>query len=69
MEKQRFLNPGSDEALDAGCLCAVLDNNHGRGYFGIPNQFVISEDCPLHGQPYKGEGGEWKEATREERAK
>lgn len=42
-------NPGSDEALDMGCTCAVLDNGHGKGYFGEPGVFVMSEDCPLHG--------------------
>lgn len=40
-------NPGSDEALDQGCTCAVLENNHGRGnHLG---SFTISMDCPLHG--------------------
>jgi hypothetical protein len=42
-------NPGSDEAIDMGCTCAVLDNAHGRGYFGEPGVFVMSGDCPLHG--------------------
>lgn len=43
-------NPGSDEAIESGCTCPVLDNSHGRG-FGWPGseQFWISEDCPLHG--------------------
>jgi hypothetical protein len=41
-------NPGSDEALDKGCTCPVLDNAHGRGYM---NQvyFWINNNCPLHG--------------------
>lgn len=42
--------PGHDEAIDAGCTCAVLDNGHGNlaaardrgGYW-------IFTDCPLHG--------------------
>lgn len=42
-------NPGSDEAIAQGCTCPVLDNEHGRGYMGIPNVFVRSEKCPLHG--------------------
>lgn len=45
-------NPGSDEALDQGCTCPVMDNGHGRGYYTDPDgviQFVISCDCPIHG--------------------
>jgi hypothetical protein len=47
-------NPGSDEALDAGCICAVLDNAHGRGAFDFPPDedgnpmFWITGGCPLH---------------------
>lgn len=41
-------NPGSDAALDRGCLCPVLDNGHGRGYMGMPHVFVYRADCPLH---------------------
>lgn len=44
-------NPGSREALAQGCICAVLDNEHGRGCYtdeaGNP-QFWISGGCPLH---------------------
>ena len=45
-------NPGSNEALDAGCTCPVLDNGHGRGLLGDGEKFgwVINEGCPLHGQ-------------------
>ena len=42
-------NPGSDKAIEKGCICPVVDNNYGRGYI-IPGQFVIVEDCPLHGK-------------------
>lgn len=44
-------NPGSDEAIDAGCSCARADNRSGRGFYevdGVP-QFWIRTDCPLHG--------------------
>ena len=43
--------PGSDEALDLGCRCPVLDNAHGKGFpWGDTNPaFWIAEDCPLHG--------------------
>lgn len=53
--KESPLNPGSDEALVEGCRCSVLDNAHGKGYFGgvVDEQgrpsFVISWICPLHG--------------------
>ena len=43
-------NPGSDEALDKGCTCPVMDNAHGRGAWGSDGElFIMSEDCPLHG--------------------
>lgn len=42
-------NPGSDEARRQGCTCPVLDNAHGQGYYGVEGQFVMVEDCPLHG--------------------
>lgn len=54
MSTKTIPNPGSDEALDAGCRCAVLDNGHGRGaYGGVKGpdgkpMFWISGDCPLH---------------------
>ncbi|BAY55214.1 hypothetical protein NIES2135_20370 [Leptolyngbya boryana NIES-2135] len=43
-------NPGSNEALNLGCRCPVLDNSHGKGYFMQPGLFVFNSDCPLHGQ-------------------
>ncbi len=43
--------PGSDEAIELGCLCPVLDNGRGRGMFkdkdGQP-VFWINGYCPLH---------------------
>jgi hypothetical protein len=51
-------NPGSEEAGKMGCLCPVLDNEHGRG---IPYprtdgknpvefpSFWTRDDCPIHG--------------------
>jgi hypothetical protein len=41
-------NPGSDEALARGCLCAVLDNCHGRHAPYPPDGWVITEGCPVH---------------------
>lgn len=43
-------NPGSDEALLQGCLCPVLDNNHGR-HTPWPGEWWIREGCPLHDPP------------------
>jgi hypothetical protein len=41
-------NPGSDEALDLGCRCAVLDNNHGRSAPWPPDGWWITVGCPVH---------------------
>ena len=54
-------HPGSDEANDKGCLCAVMDNGYGRGYMGIDGHqiskvtgreygWMVSGNCPLHGE-------------------
>ncbi len=43
-------NPGSDEAIKAGCQCPILDNCHGKGaYDGKDGVYWINEECPLHG--------------------
>ncbi len=45
-------NPGSDEAIAAGCLCPVMDNEYGQGC-GVGENgavlFWMSADCPIHG--------------------
>ena len=45
-------HPGSDEALDQGCSCPVLDNARGAGIGCDGEQFGwwISGDCPMHGE-------------------
>jgi len=49
MKKSKaVLNPGSDEAIEAGCRCPVLDNCHGKGSSWGNNMFWFSSDCPLH---------------------
>jgi hypothetical protein len=50
---EREPDPGSDEAVEQGCLCPVMDNNHGRGS-GYPGAaggatYWVNADCPLHG--------------------
>lgn len=41
-------NPGSDEAIEQGCLCPVLDNGHGRESMFGPNVWIFRADCPVH---------------------
>lgn len=61
-------NPGSDAAIDQGCTCPVLDNEHGRGAYmadGAP-VFYINENCLVHHKaknPIEQEV-EWCEANR-----
>lgn len=50
-----FLPPGSDEAIEAGCTCPVLDNAHGEGYMGQEGVYVYVEGCPIH--PFRGDEG------------
>lgn len=48
--------PGSDEAIELGCLCPRMDNGYGKGYMGIAGQYVIVEGCPVHPMPSDAEG-------------
>ena len=41
-------NPGSPAARAGGCICAVLDNNHGRYAPWPPDGWWVTEGCPLH---------------------
>jgi hypothetical protein len=43
------LNPGSDEAVAAGCKCPVLDNRSGWGSSYGKGKFWMNADCPIHG--------------------
>lgn len=43
------LDPGSPEAVEAGCTCSALDNHCGVGFKGQPGVFLIQLRCPLHG--------------------
>ena len=43
--------PGSAEAIAAGCMCPVLDNNHGKfPVFELDGQpcWWKTEGCPIH---------------------
>ncbi len=41
-------NPGSDKARENGCFCAVVDNNRGRFAPWPPDNWWITEGCPVH---------------------
>lgn len=45
-------NPGSDEAVAAGCVCPRMDNGYGVGRrYGADGgrpYFVMVLDCPYH---------------------
>ena len=43
--------PGSDAAVEQGCTCPVIDNQHCAGgcEFAGEMQWWIAEECPLHG--------------------
>lgn len=43
--------PGSESAIDRGCLCPSLDNGHGRGRRRADGdvEYWITAGCPLHG--------------------
>ena len=46
-------NPGSPEAVEAGCLCPTMDNHNGKGFqMGEENgvMFWMVRSCPLHGR-------------------
>ena len=49
VKRKQILNPGSDEAVVNGCRCPRMDNGYGRGRGD--GQFVMNEDCPMHGSP------------------
>lgn len=65
-------NPGSDEALDMGCTCPVLDNRHGKGSYKSEG-FIIDMECPIHSSsvqekecPYAAEGSFWCKCYKHE---
>ena len=58
-------NPGTKEAIDAGCICPVLDNNYGKGIpiktkdGTIQTGYWMDGACPIHKLPeLKAEDGE-----------
>lgn len=45
------LDPGSSEAITAGCTCDPRANNHGQGHVDNAGVRVYTpdENCPIHG--------------------
>lgn len=59
-QRKKIPNPGSKDAINMGCTCAVLDNGHGAGCGQFTDSgepcFWITENCPIHGiESSKGE--------------
>lgn len=42
-------DPGSPEALLAGCTCPVMDNNNGNGMGEEREIYTVDALCPIHG--------------------
>jgi hypothetical protein len=41
--------PGSKKAIDMGCRCPVLDNNHGAGFISRGEVcYIYNVVCPIH---------------------
>lgn len=52
-------NPGSEDAVNAGCTCPVLDNNRGLwapmpGWADNPPNWWMVVGCPLHDPDSRG---------------
>ena len=48
-------SPGSNDAVEAGCTCPILDNAHGGGFPGKEGSVMywVAQGCRLHGQAHK----------------
>ena len=56
--ESKIPNPATKEAIKAGCICPVMDNEYGRGYMGQEGVFVYNANCPVHGgETKKAKGG------------
>ena len=47
-EPRAIPNPGSEEAGALGCVCPVMDNNHGKWAPWPPDGWWMAEGCPVH---------------------
>ena len=42
-------NPGSQAAINRGCICPVIDNHHGEGVPMVDGvSFWMNDGCPVH---------------------
>lgn len=45
-------NPGSVEAIRLGCICPVMENSRGAGYYtfrdGSRPLFLLNDNCHVH---------------------
>lgn len=41
-------NPGSHDAVKAGCTCPVIDNHYGKGRREDYKEYLVNDTCPLH---------------------
>ena len=48
MSDKKIPNPGSNEAIDLGCSCPIMDNSYGEGYMGMKDTFIYNQSCKLH---------------------
>lgn len=47
-KNDKIPNPGTEEAIEMGCTCPVMDNNYGQGAYGQEGVYWYSADCPIH---------------------
>jgi hypothetical protein len=61
-DKANTPNPGSPEAVAAGCICPVLDNNHGSFAPFADEGWWLNGRCPVHVLLPPGDEGaaEWQ---------
>lgn len=45
--------PGHPDAVEDGCTCPTIDNNHGEGSY--KGGYIVRTDCPVHAD----DGREW----------
>lgn len=53
IKKEKIPNAGSDEAIDLGCTCPIMDNEYGKGYMCMEGVFIHTEGCPIHVESLK----------------
>ena len=49
MEKLPIPLPGTDEAIDLGCICPKAAERLGGEMKALGGHFLINSECPIHG--------------------